>query len=377
MKKLIVIALFFLCVMPVNAQILIPAVNKKGMYGYVDRNNKKKFIVKAKYDHTFPIVNGYGRIVSNGLHGFVDDTGKVVIPPEYSSATDFQQNLAICSKNGYYGIIKSSNDIYLEFNYIYIEKNATYFKAKKADGSIDIVQIPDAVLHTYSSLEETAIWYFAKNAGGEYIIDKKNGKEAYIQIENSPLTSYRVYQSIGKDPNYAIVYSISAADTLMPQKIRTDYLIQEDHYTSLSDIKDDGSRLVVDKKGANQLIDKDGKVLLNNCQEVNGYYIAHNDSTHGMLYEKNGTTVIYEGTIKEVVGNTIYFYDETQQHVLCFDTDARMAGIRTEGKDVLVCPLSSSIELLSMGTSDAILICRDDNQSVSVFDIDGKQMWND
>ncbi len=48
------------------------------------------------------------RIYENGLYGFIDSTGQVIIPPKYKAAGEFSEGLAPVRENGYYGYIDES-----------------------------------------------------------------------------------------------------------------------------------------------------------------------------------------------------------------------------------------------------------------------------
>lgn len=45
------------------------------------------------------------RIFENGLYGYIDSTGKVIISPKYKNAGEFSEGLAPVRENGYYGYI--------------------------------------------------------------------------------------------------------------------------------------------------------------------------------------------------------------------------------------------------------------------------------
>ncbi|NOS84477.1 MAG: WG repeat-containing protein [Ignavibacteria bacterium] len=45
------------------------------------------------------------RIYENGLYGYIDSTGTIVIPPKYKGAGEFSEGLAPVRENGYYGYI--------------------------------------------------------------------------------------------------------------------------------------------------------------------------------------------------------------------------------------------------------------------------------
>ena len=50
--------------------------------------------------------DGLARVSKNGKYGFIDETGQVVVPVEYNSATFFSEGLAWVQKNGKWGILQ-------------------------------------------------------------------------------------------------------------------------------------------------------------------------------------------------------------------------------------------------------------------------------
>lgn len=61
------------------------------------------------------------RIYENGLYGFIDSTGQVIIPPKYRSAGEFSEGLAPVRENGYYGYIDESGKYVITPQYDYAE----------------------------------------------------------------------------------------------------------------------------------------------------------------------------------------------------------------------------------------------------------------
>jgi hypothetical protein len=51
------------------------------------------------------------------LYGFVDTTGKVVVPPVYQEVTDFDNGVSLAKKDGKYGLINKQNEIVMPFKY--------------------------------------------------------------------------------------------------------------------------------------------------------------------------------------------------------------------------------------------------------------------
>ena len=61
-------------------------------YGYVDKTGKE--IIPAKYTKIGDFSEGLAKIELNGKYGYVDITGKEIIPPKYANAEDFSEGMA-------------------------------------------------------------------------------------------------------------------------------------------------------------------------------------------------------------------------------------------------------------------------------------------
>ncbi len=78
-------------------------VLKDGKWGFVDQTGKE--VVPLIYDSTENFNDGFARVEKNGKYGFVDKTGKEVVPLIYDSAESFNDGLAQVQKDGKYGFV--------------------------------------------------------------------------------------------------------------------------------------------------------------------------------------------------------------------------------------------------------------------------------
>ena len=65
-----------------------------GLLGWVNDQGKPAFPFR-KYDEAHAFSNGRARIQVDGMYGFLDPTGKLVVPTQYEDATDFDHGLAL------------------------------------------------------------------------------------------------------------------------------------------------------------------------------------------------------------------------------------------------------------------------------------------
>ncbi|HVZ98378.1 MAG TPA: WG repeat-containing protein [Chitinophagaceae bacterium] len=82
-----------LCIIAATLHAQIPFQDNNGKYGLKD--NDDNIIFQGKYDHIDTFSTEGLAVVRSGLkYGFIDKTGKEIIPPEYSIASGFSEGLA-------------------------------------------------------------------------------------------------------------------------------------------------------------------------------------------------------------------------------------------------------------------------------------------
>ncbi|WP_308575635.1 WG repeat-containing protein [uncultured Fusobacterium sp.] len=73
-------------------------VLKHDKWGYIDKTGK--IVIPFEYDKANDFSGGLAAVEKNGKWGYIDRTGKIVIPFEYDKANDFSEGLAAVEKNG-------------------------------------------------------------------------------------------------------------------------------------------------------------------------------------------------------------------------------------------------------------------------------------
>lgn len=143
-----------------------------GLYGYIDKSGDE--VVTCEYDYLGPFSEGLALVTKNDEHayindknevvipytgeyrwmndfsdglakvegynykqGYIDKTGKLVIPLEYSGTGDFHNGLVLISKDGRYGYIDKTGNIAIPCIY----KSAADFK----DGMANVMLENDAI----------------------------------------------------------------------------------------------------------------------------------------------------------------------------------------------------------------------------------------
>ena len=87
---------------------LVALQNKNHKYGFV--NTSGKTVIPFNYDSAESFSEGLA-VVSKGKYGFIDKIGKAVIPLNYDYANSFSEGLAIVQKNGKWGAINKQGKV--------------------------------------------------------------------------------------------------------------------------------------------------------------------------------------------------------------------------------------------------------------------------
>lgn len=79
------------------------------------------------------------KIYENGLYGYIDSTGAVVIPPKFKGAGEFSEGLAPVREKGYYGYIDETGKYVLPAIYDYAESFKEGLAKIYIDGNANII----------------------------------------------------------------------------------------------------------------------------------------------------------------------------------------------------------------------------------------------
>jgi len=85
-------------------------VMQNGLVGWVDSRGEL-LIPLRQYDQTFDFSCGLVRIKLDGRFGYMDQKGKLVIPNQFDTASDFNQGLASVFVDGGFGYINTSGTV--------------------------------------------------------------------------------------------------------------------------------------------------------------------------------------------------------------------------------------------------------------------------
>ena len=129
--------------------------------------------------------------------GFMDKTGKIVIPLEYDGAFPFSEGLAAVNKDGKLGFIDKTNTAVIPFDY-----------SAAAGGSFigGIASVwKDGKCGAINKANETVIpfeyddWLYISD--NDFMVTRKNGKTGVIDINNKIIIPFGLYDNIDSSSN--------------------------------------------------------------------------------------------------------------------------------------------------------------------------------
>jgi len=117
MKRVVLVSLlvFFATNEYSSGQFLEPWQCSNNKWGFIDETGK--LIIPCKYDLVHGFVEGLAAVWLNGKGGFIDKTDNVVIPLKYGEISEFSEGLAKVTFNGKYGFIDKTDKVVIPFEY--------------------------------------------------------------------------------------------------------------------------------------------------------------------------------------------------------------------------------------------------------------------
>ena len=80
---------------------LIPFENENGLFGYMETDGD--IVIKPQFEEASAFSNELARVKIDGEYGYINEDGKVVIPAIYTDGTSFRNNLAfVKAKENHY-----------------------------------------------------------------------------------------------------------------------------------------------------------------------------------------------------------------------------------------------------------------------------------
>ncbi|HMQ78646.1 MAG TPA: WG repeat-containing protein [Ignavibacteria bacterium] len=169
-------------------------IYENGLYGYIDSTGA--VVIPPKFKGAGEFSEGLAPVRENGYYGYIDVTGKYVLPAVYDYAESFKEGLAKIYIDGNANIIDKTGK--LKINFITTEiKNYTgsLVKVRSSENNWGVVKlngniIIDTIYNQISDMSE-----------GIYIVNNYNGPFAAINSNGNMIVPFGVYYDISEFHN--------------------------------------------------------------------------------------------------------------------------------------------------------------------------------
>jgi hypothetical protein len=163
-------------------------VSKNSKMGYIDTSGKE--VIPCTYDLAYEFSEGMAIVYKGNKYGFIDTKGNVVIPFEYETdeeiPTGFHDGLACVYKNGKYGYIDKKGNVVVSYKYDiaypFSEGMAVVAKKVASDvyryGYID-TSGNEVIKCEYRDANSFSEGYASVKKVADYMFIDKNGKEMF------------------------------------------------------------------------------------------------------------------------------------------------------------------------------------------------------
>lgn len=156
-------------------------VELDGKWGFVDKTGRE--IIPPKYDSVGPFSEGLAVVrmgtSTNSKAGFVDKTGREVIPLKYESAGDFSEGLALTKVNGKQVFIDKSERQIISLNYENMDSFSEGLAPAKSNGKWGFIDKSGSqiIAFKYDLVESFSENLALVTLGGKKGFIDKTGKE--------------------------------------------------------------------------------------------------------------------------------------------------------------------------------------------------------
>ena len=253
----------------------------KYIFGYIDTTGKE--VVPCQYDQTWGFSEGLAFVKKGGKYGYIDTTGTEVVPCQYDSAYDFSEGLARVEKDGEYGYIDTTGKEVIPCQYYEAERFSEGFACveKYAKwGYIDTTGtevVPCQYDYAYgfsegfAGVEKYAKWGYIDTTGTEVVpcqydgarsfseglaAVKKDGKYGYIDTTGTEVIPCQ-YDDVG---SFSEGLACVKKDEKFGYVDTTGKVVVSCQYDDVSDFSD--GLACVEKDGKYGYIDTTGKKVI-------------------------------------------------------------------------------------------------------------------
>jgi len=167
----------------------LAVIQTGGKYGYMDREGK--IVVEPQFEYAQPFSDGVATVnkTTDGGCELIDPQGKVVLKTNYDSIGMFENDIAIFTQNGKWGIIDKTGTEIIKNKYQFIKKlNNCYLLGRGDQYGLYLPACDRIIEPKYSEISYS---------GGNCVIVQKHGKYGILSIETGEILIKPQYTEIG------------------------------------------------------------------------------------------------------------------------------------------------------------------------------------
>lgn len=303
-------------------------VSKDGKNFYIDVTGEKA-IDASDYDEIFPFVNGYARVRTNGLTGFLNARGDVAVAPLYADALDVSENMIAACLDEKWGYLSAAGKTLVPFEFDYAESFSGGVAYAEKDGVGLLINtagsalaegVCSALCDGLALKQEDGGWGFV-DAAGETVLecvwqDVELPAEGFVGVSVEGKWGFADYSGeIVIEPEWDFVWPFSGGYAMVG--------------TLSSDLQTVGEYRFIDRLG--HVI---GNASFRDARPFSGGYAAVSDGSRWGYIDGTGKLVID------------YLYD----FAAGFDADAEQALAGRDGLFYIIAPDGAQV---SFYTADA------------------------
>ena len=132
-------------------------VRLNGKWGFIDTTGKE--VIPLKYDWAYDFFEGLAQVKLNGKWGFIDKTGREICPCKYDGVDQFQEGLAAVKLNKKYGYIDKTGREVIPCKYDYVYDFSEGLAKVELDGKYGFI---DKTGREICPIKYDNVWSFSE-----------------------------------------------------------------------------------------------------------------------------------------------------------------------------------------------------------------------
>ncbi len=305
--------------------------------------------LKDQYDNVWDVSEGYVAILKDGKWGYADTSGKVVIPLQFESPSQFHHGYASAIKDGKAGVIDTTGKAVVPFIYDYVgDYQDGVFSARNFQKKYGFIDSANNIVIPFEYDDVSIAWF-----SGGLVIMKKGNKHGAVDKTNKIIVPF-VYDELGMNDGFEKGYvrgKLGDKNLLVDKTGQIINLPGIDNYETIQPVE--GNLFIVkDKKsGLEGMIDLAGKIVIPiHYVSVTNFYkeLAVVETVNGKFLLKTNGITYFEQTpfINLVVLKENLFYGNTKTDDLMYLFDITGKHIVEEGYDNII-PMIENLLLVN------------------------------